>query len=154
MKEKMRRLYCAVGRTALDRRFFSNSFLKPLFSALCLVVGMFQYTVAADRPIRVLFLGDKGHHLPAERFAQIAPVMQKRGIEMIYTDRMTDLEPAVLDAYDALAVYANIDELPLPCEAAIVDFVRGGKGLIPLHCASFCFRNSPLWVDMVGAQAL
>ena len=152
MKEKMRRLYCAVGRTALDRRFFSNSFLKPLFSALCLVVGMFQYTVAADRPIRVLFLGDKGHHLPAERFAQIAPVMQKRGIEMIYTDRMTDLEPAVLDAYDALAVYANIDELPLPCEAAIVDFVRGGKGLIPLHCASFCFRNSPLWVDMVGAQ--
>ena len=70
MKEKMRRLYCAVGRAALDRRFFSNSFLKPLFGALCLVVGMFQYTVAADRPIRILFLGDKGHHLPAERFAK------------------------------------------------------------------------------------
>ena len=106
----------------------------------------------AEEPLRVLFLGDQGHHRPADRFAQLQPVLAGRGIELVYTERLEDLDRAVLGRYDALAVYANIDELPAEREAAIVDFVRAGKGLVPLHCASFCFRNSPVWVDMVGAQ--
>jgi len=107
---------------------------------------------AAEPPLKVLFLGDNGHHRPAERFAELQPVLAPRGIEIVYTDRLSDLDPAVLAAYDALAVYANIDTLPPQAEAALLDFVRGGKGLVPLHCASFCFRNAPAWVDLVGAQ--
>ncbi|MFY8220918.1 MAG: ThuA domain-containing protein [Pirellulales bacterium] len=107
---------------------------------------------AAEKPIKVLFLGDKGHHRPADRFAQLQPVLAPRGIELVYTDRVADLDPQVLAAYDALAVYANIDTLPATGEAAILDFVRNGKGLVPLHCASYCFRNSPAWIDLVGAQ--
>jgi len=108
--------------------------------------------VAAEPPVRVLFLGDNGHHQPGERFAQLEPVLAPRGIELVYTDTLADLDPKTLAAYDALAVYANIDTLPPAAEAAILDFVRNGKGLVPLHCASFCFRNSPAWVDLVGAQ--
>jgi putative membrane-bound dehydrogenase-like protein len=107
---------------------------------------------AAETPLRVLFLGDNGHHQPAQRFAQLQPVLAPRGVELVYTDQLSDLDPKVLAAYDALAVYANIDDLPPEGEAAILDFVRGGKGLVPLHCASFCFRNSPAWIDLVGAQ--
>ena len=107
---------------------------------------------AAETPLRVLFLGDNGHHKPAERFAQLQPVLAPRGIELVYTDKVSDLDPTVLAAYDAVAVYANIDNLPPAGEAAILDFVRNGKGLVPLHCASFCFRNSPVWIDLVGAQ--
>jgi putative membrane-bound dehydrogenase-like protein len=106
----------------------------------------------ADAAIKVLFLGDGGHHQPAERFAQLEPVLESRGVELVYTDKVSDLDPKVLSAYDALVVYANIDNLPLAGEAAILDFVRNGKGLVPLHCASFCFRNSPAWIDLVGAQ--
>ena len=108
--------------------------------------------VAAEPPVRVLFLGDNGHHQPAQRFAQLQPVLAPRGIELVYTDRVGDLTPQTLAAYDALAVYANIDTLPPEGEAAILDFVRNGKGLVPLHCASFCFRNSPAWIELVGAQ--
>ena len=108
--------------------------------------------VSAEPPIKVLFLGDSGHHQPAERFAQLEPVLTPRGIELIYTDTLADLDPKVLAAYDALVVYANIDTLPPTAETAILDFVRNGKGLVPLHCASFCFRNSPAWIDLVGAQ--
>jgi type 1 glutamine amidotransferase len=107
---------------------------------------------AAEPPIRVLFLGDKGHHQPAARFAQLEPVLAPRGIEMTSTERLEDLDPAVLAKYDALAVYANIGDLSAAQEAAILAYVRGGKGLVPLHCASFCFRNSPAWIDLVGAQ--
>ena len=37
-------------------------------------------------------------------------------------------------------------------EKALLDFVEGGKGFIPLHCASYCFLNSPKYIDLVGAQ--
>jgi len=107
---------------------------------------------AAEPPVRVLFLGDSGHHQPAQRFAELQPALAPRGIELVYTERLADLDPAVLGQYDALAVYANIDALPPEREAAILDFVRNGKGLVPLHCASYCFRNSPAWIDLVGAE--
>jgi hypothetical protein len=57
--------------------------------------------VAVEPPIKVLFLGDSGHHQPAERFAQLEPVLTPRGIELVYTDRLADLDPKVLAAYDA-----------------------------------------------------
>ena len=36
-------------------------------------------------PLRVLFLGDTGHHKPADRFKQLEPVFRKRHIELDYT---------------------------------------------------------------------
>jgi uncharacterized protein len=124
--------------------------VRLLLSGILAVVSAAAF--AAEPPVRVLFLGDNGHHQPAARFAQLEPVLAPRGIELVYTDKVSDLEPKVLSAYDTLAVYANIDTLPPAAEAAILDFVRNGKGLVPLHCASFCFRNSPAWIDLVGAQ--
>jgi putative membrane-bound dehydrogenase-like protein len=123
---------------------------RLLLTVACLIAA--SIASAAEAPLKVLFLGDHGHHAPAERFAQLQPALAPRGIELVYTDEVSDLDPAVLAVYDVLAVYANIDTLPPAAEAAILDFVRNGKGLVPLHCASFCFRNSPAWIDLVGAQ--
>src|SRR5690606_18901988 len=39
-------------------------------------------------------------------------------------------------------------------EEALLDFVSKGGGFIPLHCASFCFQNSPAYIDLVGGQFL
>ena len=116
------------------------------------IATMTSAVSAAEAPIRVLFLGDQGHHKPAERFAQLQPVLAGRGIELVYTENLADLDPAVLAGYDALAVFANIESIAPAQETAIAEYVRGGKGLVPLHCASFCFQNSPLWIDMVGGQ--
>jgi putative membrane-bound dehydrogenase-like protein len=104
------------------------------------------------KPLKILFLGDNGHHRPAERFRQLQPVLEKRGIELTYTDKVDALNPKVLAGYDGLIVYANIDRLSPEQEKALIDFVEGGKGFIPLHCASFCFRNSKRYIDLVGAQ--
>jgi hypothetical protein len=48
---------------------------------------------AADAPLKVLFLGDQGHHKPAERFAQLEPVLATRGIDLVYTENLADLDP-------------------------------------------------------------
>ncbi|WP_068421896.1 PVC-type heme-binding CxxCH protein [Planctomyces sp. SH-PL62] len=111
-------------------------------------------TVRADSPppIRVLFLGDRGHHDPADREAQIAPVLALRGIDVTYTEDVAALEPETLKGYDALLLYANIDEIAPAQAKALVEYVENGGGFVPVHCASFCFRNSPECVALIGAQ--
>src|SRR5678816_456577 len=36
--------------------------------------------------------------------------------------------------------------------SALLGFVRSGKGFIPIHSASFCFRNNAEVVEMIGGQ--
>jgi putative membrane-bound dehydrogenase-like protein len=109
--------------------------------------------VAADPPkLKVLFLGDNAGHKPADRFKQLQPVFAKRGIDMTYTDKLDDLNAKTLAGYDALVIYANHTKITAEQEKALLEYVEGGKGFVPLHCASYCFLNSPKYIEMVGAQ--
>ncbi|TWT93724.1 PVC-type heme-binding CxxCH protein [Neorhodopirellula pilleata] len=113
--------------------------------------GLGNPVLAAD-PIEVLFLGDGGPHQPKVRFDELQPALALNGIELTYTIDVADLNPATLSQYDVLAVYANIDRIDPKQSDAILDYVAGGGGFVPLHCASFCFRNSPELVALMGAQ--
>ena len=106
----------------------------------------------APEQLKILFLGDNAGHRPAERFRQLQPVMAARGIDLTYTDKADTLNPKTLAGYDGLIVYANTTRITPEQEKALLDYVEGGKGFIPLHCASFCFQNSPKYIDLVGAQ--
>ena len=99
-----------------------------------------------------MFLGDNGPHRPRERFEMLEPVLRERGIALTYSDNIADVNEATLAQYDALLLYANIDAIEPPEEKALIDYVAGGGGFVPLHCASFCFRNSPALVSLIGAQ--
>ena len=124
-------------------------------AALALAFGLFCLTpLRADdpKPLKVLFLGDNGHHKPAERYRQLEPVLAKRGIELVYTDKVDSLNAKNLENYDALVIYANTTKITAEQEKALLDYVEGGKGIVPLHCASYCFLNSPKYIELVGAQ--
>jgi putative membrane-bound dehydrogenase-like protein len=76
-----------------------------------------------------------------------------KGINITYTDKLEDLNPDNLNKYDGLLIFANWDSIPKPQEKALLDYVSAGHGLIPVHCASYCFRNSAEYVDkVVGGQ--
>jgi putative membrane-bound dehydrogenase-like protein len=124
------------------------------YLGLLFALGFVAMPLAAaeERPLSALFLGDRGHHRPADRAAQLAPVMADRGIVVTYTEDVGELNPTTLAKYDALVVYANIDNIAPGQEKALLDYVAQGGGFVPLHCASFCFRNSQAYVDLVGAQ--
>ena len=111
-------------------------------------------TSATSPPLSVLFLGDRGHHEPADRAAQLKPVFAGRGIKVTYTEKTDDLNPETLARYDALLIYANVTEIKPAQEKALIDYVEGGGAFVPLHCASYCFLNSPKYIAMVGAQFL
>jgi len=107
---------------------------------------------ASPAELRVLFLGDQGGHRPRERFDLVAPIFARRGIQLVYTEAMSDIRLENLKKYHALLVYANIDEIDRESEQAILAYVRQGGGFVPIHSASFCFRNSPDMVKLIGAQ--
>ncbi|MFY0651718.1 MAG: ThuA domain-containing protein [Cyclobacteriaceae bacterium] len=103
--------------------------------------------------IEILFLGHDSQHHDSERYMPIlASALIDKGIHFTYTSDPNDLNKENLDKYDGLSLYANHDSISESQEKALLDFVESGKGFIPIHCASYCFRNSASFVDMVGGQ--
>jgi uncharacterized protein len=124
--------------------------MRYLFLLLSLL-GLSTALSSAEK-LSVLFLGDRGHHQPAVRFADVTAPMAERGIVLTYTEKLDDLNAATLGKYDALLVYANIAEVSPAQEQAILAYVAGGKGFVPVHCASACFGRNPELVKLMGGR--
>jgi type 1 glutamine amidotransferase len=116
-----------------------------------MAAGLFTYASSAA-PLRVLFLGDNGHHRPTNLFELMQPALAPRAIEMTYTDDLDSLNSTNLARYDALVIYANHTRISPDQEKALLDYVESGHGFVPIHCASYCFLNSPKYIELVGAQ--
>jgi putative membrane-bound dehydrogenase-like protein len=122
------------------------------FISICFIAATNK---AADpaRRLEILFLGHKSKHHDSQQLADILNKEYfKDGINITYTNDPNDMNDANLKNFDGLVVYANHDEITKDQEKALLSFVKGGKGFIPLHCASYCFRNSPEVVEMIGGQ--
>lgn len=104
------------------------------------------------RRVEVLFLGDNGHHRPADMVPKIMAALGPKGINFTYTDQLEDLNSETLAKYDALLLFANWDSIAPTQATALLDFVASGKGFIPVHCASYCFRNNDEIVKLIGGQ--
>ncbi len=124
--------------------------MRTLVSWLFIVLS--SAAAQAGDELKVLFLGDEGPHRPRERADQLIPVLGACGIDVTYTEDLEQLTLDNLKKFAGLIIYANIDNLPAEQESALLEYVAGGGGFIPLHCASFCFRNSSAYIDLVGAQ--
>ena len=110
---------------------------------------------AQAKNIEVLFLGHNSQHHNSAKYAPIlTAALAPDGINITYTPDPADLNAANLGKYDALMIYANHTKITPEQETALLDFVAGGKGFLPIHSASFCFQNSPAYIALVGAQFL
>ena len=106
----------------------------------------------AGSNVSVLMLGDSGFHKPSEFYRYLAEPLREQGIELRYTEELKDISPESLEKYDGLLIFANIERITPEAESALLDFVNQGGGLIPVHCASFCFLNSEKYIELVGGQ--
>ena len=108
---------------------------------------------AVSRRGEVLFLGNVGKHHDSGKYAPwLAISLFKEGINLTYTTNLADLNAENLSHYDGLVIYANHDYLAPEQEQAMRAFVESGKGLIPLHSASGCFKNSDWYIKTIGGQ--
>lgn len=126
-------------------------------AAICLVAFLFiagiNKPANLPRRLEILFLGHNSKHHDSEKLADIlSKELFKEGLNITYTTNPDDLNEANLKHFDGLLVYANHDNISSSQEKALLDFVKAGKGFIPIHSASYCFRNSPEVVEMIGGQ--
>jgi putative membrane-bound dehydrogenase-like protein len=140
-----------VSRETIHR--WESSIMSKVLVIVCGLLALVGSPAFAESPrIKVLFLGDNGHHKPIERAADLLAPLARAGIDMAYTDDLNDLNNDNLARYDGLIIYANHTKISPEQEKALLAFVENGKGLIALHCASYCFLNSPKYVSLVGGQ--
>lgn len=121
-----------------------------------LITAATYKTNDVPRRLEILFLGHKANqHHNSEKLADIlSKEFFKDGINISFTNNPDDLNDKILSNYDGLILYANYDTISASQEKSLLNFVKGGKGFIPIHCASYCFRNSPDVVEMIGGQFL
>jgi hypothetical protein len=123
----------------------------------------------ATAPRKVLFLtypgvgapGSHGHaSLPAAEEQAVAygkaggfEVTTLKGYEPgVGKQDLTFFTPAYLSQFDGLMMMANGDIGMTPVQKkAIVDFVRGGKAFIGVHCATVMMYDFPEYGEMLGA---
>ncbi|MDR3713111.1 MAG: ThuA domain-containing protein [Puia sp.] len=147
-----------LARTLLVRVFFTFVLIAAVLSVMTGLHAQVDPVRVSSGPVtprrlEILFLGHKSKHHDSEKLAEILQKEYfKTGINLSYTTDPDDLNTPNLNGYDGLILYANYDTITPSQEKALLDFVRGGKGFIPIHCASYCFRNSPEVVDMIGGQ--
>jgi putative membrane-bound dehydrogenase-like protein len=112
-----------------------------------------QAPSTGPRRVEILFLGHASTEHDSGRFAPLLKAaLAQYGFNISYTTDPADLNAAHLAQYDALMLYANHEQITPDQERALLDFVAGGKGFLPIHSASSCFRNSPAYIALVGAQ--
>ncbi len=128
-----------------------NALAPILFAILIFASSCSRDT--GPRRIEILFLGHASEHHPSEKYAPIlASAVFKKGINISYTNNPADLNADNLSRFDGLILYANHDSISASQEKALMDFVESGKGFLPIHSASWCFRNSPDFIQLVGGQ--
>jgi type 1 glutamine amidotransferase len=123
--------------------------------AVLMVALVMPASAGAQAPdggrLKVLFLGDDGHHRPYARAKEVLPVLAHNGIDLFYTAEPADLEGNVLNRYHTLVLYNNHVSVTAEQQAALFSFVENGGGLVVVHCASASFQNSEAFIKLVGA---
>ncbi|MBK8504905.1 MAG: ThuA domain-containing protein [Saprospiraceae bacterium] len=103
--------------------------------------------------MRVLLLGHESEHHNAKAYMpMLQATLAPKGFYFDYTSDPADLREEILKDYDALMLYANHDEITEDQAEALLSFVKQGGGFVPVHSASYCFRNSEKVVKLIGGQ--
>lgn len=102
--------------------------------------------------IKILFLGDNGHHRPVERFRQLQPALAERGIEVVYTDKAEALTPKILYSCHGLLVYANLVSITPEQEKALLDHRSTERQQLSFtQCLEFADRTDE-WCAPIVAE--
>jgi putative membrane-bound dehydrogenase-like protein len=112
------------------------------------------------RRLEVLFFGaptqNGPHHDPITRYRALKKGIGIDGINLTYSENPSEaFTPENLALYDTVLMYGNWEQNgPMPADQlkALLSYVEGGGGFLPVHCASACYGGSPEFVKLVGAR--
>lgn len=126
-----------------------NCILAVILTGVYFVSPVFSQDRPGDH-LRVLFLGDNGHHQPAMRALDAQPHLSSKGIHVVYTDHTDALSVENLSTFDVLLLYGNTPTITPDQEYALFNFVENGGGLVTIHAGIAMFSNSDAYYSLVG----
>ena len=126
--------------------------LLLLFLEGTLDFALAEEPAAEVEAIEVLFVGDDGPHQPLERYRAFKEACGNRGIHLTYTGQLDALNEANLEPYDVVLMYANHQAITAEQFRSLIDFLHRGRGFVPVHCGSACFKGHDGYVALVGGQ--
>lgn len=111
---------------------------------MAVVACSFAFSIQEKgRRAEILFVGKSTASGDAGKYASwMATRLFKSGINLTYTDALSDINTAKLAKYDAVVINSSFPALTPARDAALQKFVEGGKGLVLLNVASASFKNS------------
>ena len=130
--------------------------MKPIFFSLFVILWscMAPATLWSQeaRSISYLFIGDQDSNETSIRATSLAQHLGPQGIHLNYTTDLNTLTPGYLGLFDGIIIHAAPEQLTSNQEAALLQFIEGGKGLLAIHHASAAFQQNPSYSRLIGAQ--
>jgi type 1 glutamine amidotransferase len=132
------------------RRSFALCFLSIILVATCAEAQ----TTPAKLKVLIVTGFDVGVHNWRDTTQQTAAILEKTGrFEVKICEDVGIFESSSLASYDVVVLNYGFWTAPDPSDkakAALLDYVKGGKGLVALHFASSSFQDWGDYQEMLG----
>jgi type 1 glutamine amidotransferase/HEAT repeat protein len=124
-----------------------------LAAALGLLLGQFAMTQSAAPKVRVLILSGANNHDWKTTTPYLKEMLEQTGrFQVEVTDTPAECGPETLAKYDVVLDNYNGPRWGPKMERALLDFVRGGKGLVVIHAANNPFADWPEFAVLIGGR--
>ena len=138
----------------------TKRFMRIMRNTLLLLAGLVVsgYTWAAEAQLRVLILSGENNHDWRETTPKLKSILTTSGrFSVDVTEHPERCDAQTLSGYDALLSNWNAfgnpgaTNWPDASRAALLDFVRNGKGFIVVHAGGSSFYDWPEYQQLAGA---
>ena len=126
---------------------------RSLLVALTLVLAVNSPVSAGALDVLVVG-GSGGSHRTSENVALVVEPLRAADVKLEYTEDLGAITNENLARRDVLLIYKDDEDLSDAQEAALIEFIDGGGGLVAVHCASHCFRASDAYTRLIGGRFL
>ena len=127
------------------------------FQKIATALGSVKARARPAQPRKVLVLSvTKGYrhgHIPLSAHAFDMLGRKTGAFEAVLTDDVSFFAPDKIKAFDAVLFNSNTGEILEgrdDCKAGLVDFVKGGKGMVGVHAVADCCKGFKEFGDMLG----
>lgn len=121
-----------------------------LFFIFFIIIFNFSCGVNAPRRAEVLFYGS-GIDQVSTYATWMGVEIFKTGINLTYTDEVDQLNDEYLKKFDAVILFADVDEIPVENDKALHKFFKSGKGILSFNVTANSFKNST-WLNKLSPE--
>ncbi len=120
--------------------------------------GADAHTRPASQPAAVrglMFVGGHAHDFEVEPTRLADTLRRTENVDIRITTDLGELTEENLAAVDVVMFNACLDKgMDEPKQTVLLNALRGGKGLVAMHCALWCFQDWPEWRRILGGLVL